>query len=206
MYIEWFSESLYDGVEYNRLAIDEERDLVQRCKDGDKKAREILFNNKILLIKQEILDRGYIYNSNMSYDDLMHEGYFAFNIAIKKFDLDNGASFNTYLMFWVRQKLSLYYYRYKNIIADKSPQYEKNIEVVEEGNVPLRVYTDMDEVIHKEIDFSQYNTLTEREQDMMHMYFNKDQFLREIGEKYGKSRERIRVIIEDAKNKIKRFL
>ena len=33
-------------------------------------------------------------------------------------------------------------------------------------------------------------------------YFNKDKYLREIGEKYGKSRERIRVILDGAKEKL----
>src|SRR5581483_11007064 len=85
------------------LTVQEERDLVNRAKKGDRRARNVLTlaNLKLVAtIAKRYEDRG------LPMIDLLQEGSIGLMTAVKKFDPKMGHRFSTYAAWWIREAIT----------------------------------------------------------------------------------------------------
>lgn len=80
------------------LSKEEEKALLERTANGDLKAREILIERNIRLVKSRALK--YL-GMGLSLDDLMQEGMIALMTAIDEFDMTKGTRLTTYATSWI---------------------------------------------------------------------------------------------------------
>ena len=107
------------------LTHQEEIDLSERAKKGDKVARKRLIEKNLRLvvsIAKKSRGRG------LSFEDLIQEGNIGLMKAVGKFDPDRGFRFSTYATWWIRQAV-------QRAVADKGRT--------------IRVPTSMGQRIHK---------------------------------------------------------
>lgn len=83
-----------------------DRALILAAQANDQSAIETLYNHNINLIKY--IASKYA-NENLSVDDLIQEGSIGFLTAIKKFDVNYGTSFMSYLYYWIHQAIQRSY-------------------------------------------------------------------------------------------------
>ncbi|WPX08134.1 sigma-70 family RNA polymerase sigma factor [Anaerocellum danielii] len=86
------------------LSFEEQRQLIERIKKGDKKAAEVLLKAYTPLIRT--LAQKYARDSN--YEDLLQEGYIGLLQAAKNFNTNLGVSFVTLAFYWVQRNMSRY--------------------------------------------------------------------------------------------------
>ncbi|MBR3210886.1 MAG: sigma-70 family RNA polymerase sigma factor [Bacilli bacterium] len=82
------------------LSAEEEKELFQKVKAGDPKAREDFIKSNlrwVVSVAKRYLKRG------LSLDDLIEEGNLGLLRAVNDFDVDKGYKFSTYSYFWIRQ-------------------------------------------------------------------------------------------------------
>lgn len=85
------------------LSVEEERELVNRAKKGDRRARNVLTlaNLKLVAtIAKRYEDRG------LPMIDLLQEGSIGLMTAVKKFDPKMGHRFSTYAAWWIREAIT----------------------------------------------------------------------------------------------------
>ena len=88
---------------YPRLTVQEERQLAQRCAEGDEEAIRQMVNSNLRLVvsvAREYAGRG------VPLLDLIQEGSIGLLSAVKKFDYTLEFHFSTYATKWIRQGIS----------------------------------------------------------------------------------------------------
>jgi RNA polymerase primary sigma factor len=91
------------------LTHEEEIDLSQRAKAGDKRARQRLIEKNLRLVVSVAKKyRGY----GLPFEDLIQEGNIGLMKAVEKFDPERGFRFSTYATWWIRQAV-------QRAVADK---------------------------------------------------------------------------------------
>lgn len=89
------------------LTAEEERVVCERIKNGDKKATDLLIESSLrsvwnVAIKYSTVDTDMF--------DLIQEGNLGLLHAVEMFDPTAGVRFNTYAMFWIRQKIQRFHH------------------------------------------------------------------------------------------------
>lgn len=91
---------------YALLTKEEEIELAEKIKEGDKKAFEKLCNSNLRLVFS--VARKYSSNKkyNMALEDLLQEGCTGLMNAARNFDATKGFKFSTYATWWIRQAIT----------------------------------------------------------------------------------------------------
>lgn len=93
---------LKEIAEYPLLTPQEEQNLVQKVRKGDKDAREKLINSNLRLVVS--IARTYR-NCGLSFLDLIQEGNIGLIKAVDSYDPNEGNRFSTFATYWIRQKI-----------------------------------------------------------------------------------------------------
>lgn len=196
----------YDVNKYNRLTIEEEKEIGKLVKEGDEKAinKLILCNLKfVIMIAKSYKSYG------IPFSDLIAEGNIGLIKAAKKFDFTKDNKFISYAVWWIKQ--SIQDYIKKNVSLNTEVQEIFTVINKEESDDFVNddlLEDDYDEEISKiETVSSLMECLNRREIDIISSYFglgNEDELtLEEIGNKYGLTKERVRQIKEKALIKLR---
>ena len=238
------------------ITVEEEVDLAQRIRKGDREALERLTRANLRFVVS--VAKQY-QNQGLSLPDLINEGNLGLIKAAEKFDETRGFKFISYAVWWIRQsilqalaeqsrivRLPLNQVGSLNKISKALSKFEQENErrpsaeeLAETLDVPVDKVADtlkvsgrhisvdapfvegednslldvlpnddspmadrelVNESLAKEIDRA-LSTLTEREKDIIQMFFGigqQEMTLEEIGDKFGLTRERVRQIKEKA--------
>lgn len=90
---------------YQPMTREEERELADRCRRGDTRAREELVKRNlpfVIAVAKRSLGRG------ARLDDLVQEGNIGLLKAVEKFDTGKGTRFSTYAIWWIRAYIGKY--------------------------------------------------------------------------------------------------
>jgi len=90
---------------YQPLTREEERELADRSRRGDARAREELVKRNlpfVIAVAKRSLGRG------ARLDDLVQEGNIGLLKAVEKFDTGKGTRFSTYAIWWIRAYIGKY--------------------------------------------------------------------------------------------------
>lgn len=82
---------------------DEEMDLIQKAQAGDVAARNKIIESNLRLVIP--VAKSYM-NCGLGFLDLIQEGNIGLITAVDKFDTTTGNKFNTYAIWWIKQKIS----------------------------------------------------------------------------------------------------
>ena len=244
------------------ISAEEEVDLAQRIKQGDKIALEKLTKANLRFVVS--VAKQY-QNQGLSLPDLINEGNLGLIKAAQRFDETRGFKFISYAVWWIRQSILQALAEQSRIVRlplnkigsinkinktyakleqefEREPNAEEIAEVLEiteqevkdsmknagrhismdaplvqdEDNTMYDVLKSEEaptpetellyESLRKEIDRA-ISTLTQREQDVVRLYFGLNgshpMTLEEIGEKFDLTRERVRQIKEKAIRRLK---
>lgn len=238
------------------ITVEEEVELAQRIRKGDREALEKLTRANLRFVVS--VAKQY-QNQGLSLPDLINEGNLGLIKAAEKFDETRGFKFISYAVWWIRQSILQALAEQSRIvrlplnqvgnlnkvtkaIAKFEQEYERTptpeelaeildlpkekimetirvsgrhisvdaplvegeestlIEVLENTDSPRADADLIKESLKKEIDRA-LATLTERERDIIRMFFGigcQERTLEEIGERFGLTRERVRQIKEKA--------
>jgi RNA polymerase primary sigma factor len=244
------------------ISAEEEVELAQRIKQGDKIALEKLTKANLRFVVS--VAKQY-QNQGLSLPDLINEGNLGLIKAAQRFDETRGFKFISYAVWWIRQSILQALAEQSRIVRlplnkigsinkinktyakleqefEREPNAEEIAEVLEiteaevkesmknagrhismdaplvqdEDNTKYDVLKSEEaptpetellyESLRKEIDRA-ISTLTQREQDVVRLYFGLNgshpMTLEEIGEKFDLTRERVRQIKEKAIRRLK---
>ena len=244
------------------ISAEEEVELAQRIKQGDKIALEKLTKANLRFVVS--VAKQY-QNQGLSLPDLINEGNLGLIKAAQRFDETRGFKFISYAVWWIRQSILQALAEQSRIVrlplnkigsinkinktyakleqeCEREPNAEEIAEVLEiteqevkdsmknagrhismdaplvqdEDNTMYDVLKSEEaptpetellyESLRKEIDRA-ISTLTQREQDVVRLYFGLNgshpMTLEEIGEKFDLTRERVRQIKEKAIRRLK---
>ena len=244
------------------ISAEEEVELAQRIKQGDKIALEKLTKANLRFVVS--VPKQY-QNQGLSLPDLINEGNLGLIKAAQRFDETRGFKFISYAVWWIRQSILQALAEQSRIVRlplnkigsinkinktyakleqefEREPNAEEIAEVLEiteqevkdsmknagrhismdaplvqdEDNTMYDVLKSEEaptpetellyESLRKEIDRA-ISTLTQREQDVVRLYFGLNgshpMTLEEIGEKFDLTRERVRQIKEKAIRRLK---
>jgi len=90
---------------FRALTREEERDLADRARAGDERAREELVKRNlpfVVAVAKRCMGRG------ARLDDLVQEGNIGLLKAVEKFDTGKGTRFSTYAIWWIRAYVQKY--------------------------------------------------------------------------------------------------
>ena len=99
------------AAKYRLLTKPEERELITRAQQGDKKAKDLLIKHNIRLVIS--IAKKYI-GQGLPFPDLLQEGCLGLKKSVEKFDLartDKGRplALSTYANWWIRQGITRSY-------------------------------------------------------------------------------------------------
>jgi len=244
------------------ITADEEVELAQRIRQGDKVALEKLTKANLRFVVS--VSKQY-QNQGLSLPDLINEGNLGLIKAAQRFDETRGFKFISYAVWWIRQSILQALAEQSRIVRlplnkigsinkinktyakleqeyEREPNAEEIAEVLDITEAEVKEsmknagrHVSMDapliqdednnmydvlksdevvtpetellyESLRKEIDRA-ISTLTQREQDVVRLYFGLNgghpMTLEEIGEKFDLTRERVRQIKEKAIRRLK---
>ena len=209
----------FDGLkEFKPLTKKEERELLWKYKIGnDISARNKLINaNLRYACKMASAYR----NRGVSFSDLISEANMGLIEAIDKFDMSNDVKIISYSKWWIMQKMQAAIEKRNRMPESEIPE-ERDTPILDDDEdtaVENKKMTRDDSFIietercedeREDLDFIEeiLRTLSERESDMVNMYFGRcgydENTLDEIGKKYKLTKERVRQIIEGAFRKLR---
>lgn len=110
---------------YPLLTADEEIELVNKIKNGDKNAREKFLNSNLRLVVS--IAKKYHCDS-LTFLDLVQEGSLGLMQALNKFDVSLGYKFSTYATWWINQYILRAIVDKGSIIRIPTHAYEKNLK------------------------------------------------------------------------------
>ncbi len=117
----------------NLLTHQEEVDLSNRAKAGDKRARQRLIEKNLRLVVSVAKKyRG----MGLPFEDLIQEGNIGLMKAVEKFDPDRGFRFSTYATWWVRQAV-------QRAVADKGRTIRVPVHMGEKIRKMARAYNEL---------------------------------------------------------------
>ncbi len=93
---------LYDIHKFPILSQEETLLLLNKIKNGDKKARDYLINCNLKLVVN-IAKR--LVGNGLEIQDLIQEGTIGLSLSIDRYDETKGAKFTTYAIWWIRQTI-----------------------------------------------------------------------------------------------------
>jgi len=132
--------------------------------------------------------------------DYINAGYVGLYEAAKRYDPEKGATFSTYAYFCILGKMLN--------IRRQNKKYLNEVENI--NDYELTAVYDFDEFdLIRIVNRAMNNHLTDRQKDILKMYYgfyDREYTLKEIGEKYHVSEERVRQIKSLSERKIKREL
>ncbi len=224
------------------ISAEEEVELAQRIKQGDKIALEKLTKANLRFVVS--VAKQY-QNQGLSLPDLINEGNLGLIKAAQRFDETRGFKFISYAVWWIRQSILQALAEQSRIVRlplnkigsinkinktyakleqefEREPNAEEIAEVLEITEAEVKesmknagrhismdaplVQDEDNTMLRKEIDRA-ISTLTQREQDVVRLYFGLNgshpMTLEEIGEKFDLTRERVRQIKEKAIRRLK---
>ncbi|CAN5534156.1 N/A [soil metagenome] len=117
----------------NLLTHDEEIDLSNRAKEGDRGARKHLIEKNLRLVVSVAKKyRGY----GLPFEDLIQEGNIGLMKAVEKFDPARGFRFSTYATWWIRQAV-------QRAVADKGRTIRVPVHMTEKIRKVSRAYNEL---------------------------------------------------------------
>lgn len=117
----------------NLLTHDEEIELSEKAKAGDKRARRRLIEKNLRLVVSVAKKyRGY----GLAFEDLIQEGNIGLMKAVEKFDPDRGFRFSTYATWWIRQAV-------QRAVADKGRTIRVPVHMTEKIRKVSRAYNEL---------------------------------------------------------------
>lgn len=203
---------------YKPLTKREERELLIRYKTrNDISARNKLINSNLrYACKMASAYR----NRGVSFSDLISEANMGLIESIDKFDMSKDVKIISYSKWWIMQKMQSAIERRNRMPESDIPE-ENDTPILDDDEdiaVENKKMTRDDSFIIQEersederedLNFIEeiLRTLSERESDMVNMYFGRcgydENTLDEIGKKYKLTKERVRQIIEGAFKKLR---
>ena len=207
------------------VSVEEEVELAQRIKKGDRKALEKLTRANLRFVVS--VAKQY-QNQGLSLPDLINEGNVGLIKAAEKFDETRGFKFISYAVWWIRQSILQAIAEQSRIVRlplnqvgsvnkinkvlnkfeqenERKPSLEEisekvDLDVLVNNDSPMADRSLVLESLRAEINTA-LQSLNERERNVIEAFFGINQqemTLDEIGTKYGLTRERVRQIKEKA--------
>lgn len=212
-------KSYYDSLKScEPLSKNEEHELIRQYRlHNDIEARNKLITANLKYACQ--LANSYR-NRGVSYSELISEANNGLIESIDKFDLDQDVKLISYSKWWIMQKMQIAISKklqmpYSELPTDNESPLEDNeddIYVTNTGDISKDTFLTDEEEAEDEVNNMEFiekllSTLSERESDMINMYYGrcgyKENTLEDIGKKYKLTKERVRQIIETAFRKIR---
>ncbi|HPE57743.1 MAG TPA: RNA polymerase sigma factor RpoD/SigA [Bacteroidales bacterium] len=116
---------------YNLLSTDEEVQLINRIREGDTDARNLLITSNLKFVISIAKKYQYV---GFTFNDLISEGNFGLFDAIERFDATKGFKFITYAVWWIRQSIVRSILENHKTIRVPAGQYWKNNTIMKLNN------------------------------------------------------------------------
>lgn len=186
----------------NKERLQRERFLA--AQQGDKATKDALVEENIGLV-HKWARRYYRYAQTIptvDYEDIFLEGVYGLLKAIDKYKPQKG-SFSTYATIWIKQSIRRFLQKEKAQLKGRGylPVQDEDEEQMTLEDVSLEEPVpspDIEELERK----IEYANIPQRSKDILKMYFLEGLSLREIGEKIGLSKERVRQLIKEDGKKV----
>jgi len=212
-------KSYYDNLKsFEPLSKSEEHELIKRYRlHNDIDARNKLITANLKYACQ--LANNYR-NKGVSYSELISEANNGLIESIDKFDLNQDVKLISYSKWWIMQKMQIAISKKLQMPCSELPtdneapleDNDDNVFIATNNNLNNDTFLTDDEETESEVNKIEFierllSTVSEREADMINMYYGrcgyKESTLEEIGKKYKLTKERVRQIIETAFRKIR---